>query len=141
MNDLTFAIIKPDAINNKKTGLILDHILKSGFNIVCAKLTKMTLNQAEGFYEIHSERPFFAELTNFMSSGQSMVLVLEKENAVDEWRKTIGSTNPEEAEEGTIRKLYATSIGENAVHGSDSSENAHKEIAFFFSNCEIISNT
>jgi len=140
MTNRTFAIIKPDAVKNNNTGLIFDHILKAGFNILSAKLIKMSLEQAEGFYAIHSERPFFSELTQFMSSGQCMVLALEKENAVSSWRKTIGATNPDEATEGTIRRLYATSIGENAVHGSDSDENAQKEIAFFFPNTELIAN-
>ena len=140
MTNRTFAIIKPDAVKNNNTGLIFDHILKAGFNILSAKLIKMSLEQAEGFYAIHSERPFFSELTQFMSSGQCMVLALEKEDAVSSWRETIGATNPDEATEGTIRRLYATSIGENAVHGSDSDENAQKEIAFFFPNTELIAN-
>lgn len=140
MTNRTFAIIKPDAVKNNNTGLIFDHILKAGFNILSAKLIKMSLEQAEGFYAIHSERPFFSELTQFMSSGQCMVLALEKENAVSSWRETIGATNPDEAAEGTIRRLYATNIGENAVHGSDSDENAQKEIAFFFPNTELIAN-
>ena len=140
MTNRTFAIIKPDAIKKNNTGLIFDHILKTGFNVISAKLIKMTLAQAEGFYAIHSERPFFAELTNFMSSGQCMVLALEKDNAVSAWRETIGETNPNEAQEGTIRRLFASSIGENAVHGSDSDENAQKEIAFFFPETELITN-
>ena len=140
MTNRTFAIIKPDAVKKNNTGLIFDHILKAGFNVLSAKLIKMTLAQAEGFYAIHAERPFFGELTKFMSSGQCMVLALEKDNAVSAWRETIGATNPDEAEEGTIRRLYATSIGENAVHGSDSDENAQKEIAFFFPDTELITN-
>jgi nucleoside-diphosphate kinase len=100
----------------------------------------MTLTQAEGFYAVHRERPFYGELTRFMSSGACMVLALEKDNAVAAWRETIGATNPEEAAEGTIRKDFATSLGENAVHGSDSDENAEKEIAFFFTESELISN-
>jgi nucleoside-diphosphate kinase len=140
MGNTTFAIIKPDAVKNNYTGKIYNHILNSGFDILCAKLIKMTRAQAEGFYGIHKDKPFFKELTTFMSSGKCMVLTLSKENAVSEWRKTIGATNPEEAEEGTIRKLYATSLGENAVHGSDSDENAKIEIAFFFSDMEIIQN-
>ena len=100
----------------------------------------MTQSQAEGFYAVHKERPFFGELTEFMSSGPCMVLALQKENAVEEWRKTIGATNPEEAENGTIRKDFATNIQENAVHGSDSDENAKKEIGFFFSDSELIAN-
>ena len=140
MTNRTFAIIKPDAVKNNNTGLIFDHILKAGFNVLSAKLIKMTLAQAEGFYAIHAERPFFGELTKFMSSGQCMVLALEKNNAVSAWRKTIGATNPNEAAEGTIRRLFASSISENAVHGSDSDENAQKEIAFFFPDTELITN-
>ena len=137
-SNLTFAIIKPDAVKNKYIGLIINHIVESDFEILGAKLLKMTLKQAEGFYEIHKERPFYRELTEFMSSGKCMVLALSKKNAVEEWRKTIGSTNPEDAEEGTIRKIFATSLSENAVHGSDSDENAQKEINFFFSASELI---
>jgi len=137
-NNITFAIIKPDAVRNNSTGLIYDRIIKAGFKIVGAKLKKMTKNEANEFYSIHSDKPFYNELTDFMSSGQSMVLALMKENAVDDWRKTIGATNPEDAEEGTIRKDFATSLSENAVHGSDSNENAIKEISFFFSGTELI---
>ena len=139
MTNKTFAIIKPDAVNNRYTGKIYDRILETGFTILSAKLLKMTLAQAEGFYAVHRERPFYGELTTFMSSGACMVLTLEKENAVAAWRETIGATNPEEATEGTIRKDFATSLGENAVHGSDSDENAEKEIAFFFAESELIS--
>ena len=140
MNKRTFAIIKPDAVRNGDTGKIYDRILKVGFNILSAKLLRMTNTQAEGFYDVHRDRPFFNELTTFMSSGACMVLALEKENAVTEWRKTIGSTNPEDAELGTIRKDFATNVQENAVHGSDSDENAEKEIGFFFSDSELIAN-
>ncbi len=138
MNNRTFAIIKPDAVKNKYTGKIYNHILESGFKIIAAKLMKISKTEAEGFYEIHKEKPFFQELTNFMSSNQSMLLVLEKNDAVNSWRETIGATNPSDADSGTIRKLYATSLGENAVHGSDSDKNAKKEIAFFFSESELI---
>ena len=138
MTNRTFAIIKPDAVKNNYSGKIIDHILKSDFNILTARLTRMTLSQAEGFYGIHKGKPFFRELTIFMSSGPCWVLALEKENAVEEWRKTIGATNPANAADGTIRKLYATSLGENAVHGSDSNENAAIEIGFFFSEAELI---
>ena len=138
MNNITFAIIKPDAVKNDYTGLIYDRILKAGFKIIGAKLKKMTKDEANEFYSIHSDKPFYNELTDFMSSGHSMVLALSKENAVEEWRKTIGATNPEEAVEGTIRKDFATSLSENAVHGSDSDENALKEINFFFSGTELI---
>ena len=140
MSNRTFAIIKPDAMNNGTTGKIYDRILEKNFKILGAKLIRMTLAQAEGFYAVHIGKPFYAELTEFMSSGQSMVLALEKENAVAAWRKTIGSTDPQEAEEGTIRRDFATSIGENAVHGSDSDENAEKEIGFFFTESELIAN-
>tara|TARA_Y100001968_G_scaffold320134_1_gene352685 strand:- start:428 stop:853 length:426 start_codon:yes stop_codon:yes gene_type:complete len=140
MNDLTFAIIKPDAVKNGHTGQIYDRIISAGFKILGAKLIKLTKKQAEGFYNVHSARPFFGELTDFMSSGQCMVLALNKENAVKAWRDTIGSTNPEEADIGTIRKDFATNIQNNAVHGSDSDENAKKEIAFFFTNSELIAN-
>tara|TARA_B100001250_G_C19759436_1_gene771726 strand:+ start:160 stop:585 length:426 start_codon:yes stop_codon:yes gene_type:complete len=140
MTNRTFAIIKPDAVKNRYTGKIYDRILQTGFTILSAKLLKMTLTQAEGFYAVHRERPFYGELTTFMSSGACMVLALEKENAVAAWRETIGATNPEEATEGTIRKDFATNLGENAVHGSDSDENAEKEIAFFFTESELLSN-
>ena len=140
MTNRTFAIIKPDAVKNGHTGKIYDRILQADFNILSAKLLKMTKSQAEGFYAVHKERPFYGELTDFMSSGACMVLALEKENAVFAWRETIGATNPDEAAEGTIRKAFATSLGENAVHGSDSDENAEKEIAFFFTESELISN-
>ena len=140
MNNRTFAIIKPDAVRNGDTGKIYDRIIKVGFTILSAKLRRMTNAQAEDFYDVHRDRPFFNELTTFMSSGACMVLALEKDNAVSEWRKTIGSTNPEDAELGTIRKDFATNVQENAVHGSDSDENAEKEIGFFFSDSELIGN-
>ena len=140
MNNRTFAIIKPDAVRNGNTGKIYDRILKEDFKILCAKLLRMTVGQAEGFYAIHRERPFFNELTEFMSSGACMVLALEKDDAVNQWRKTIGATNPDDADLGTIRKDFATNVQENAVHGSDSNENAEKEIGFFFSQSELIAN-
>ena len=140
MNNRTFAIIKPDAVKNGNTGKIYDRILKADFKILCAKLLRMTVDQAEGFYAIDKERPFFNELTEFMSSGACMVLALEKDDAVNEWRKTIGATNPDDADLGTIRKDFATNVQENAVHGSDSNENAQKEIGFFFSQSELIAN-
>jgi len=139
MGNRTFAIIKPDAVRNGYTGKIYDRIIQAGFTIVSAKLLKMTMDQAEGFYAVHRERPFYSELTSFMTSGPCMVLALEKENAVESWRVTIGTTNPEEAEENTIRKDFATNVQENAVHGSDSDENAQKEIAFFFTDSELTS--
>jgi nucleoside-diphosphate kinase len=140
MNNRTFAMIKPDAVRNGYMGKILDRIIEADFKILGAKLIRMTKAQADGFYAIHRERPFFQELTTFMSSGKAMVLALEKENAVSAWRDTIGATNPAEAVDGTIRKDFATSLGENAVHGADSDENAAIEIGFFFTNSELISN-
>ena len=140
MGDRTFAMIKPDAINNGHSGKILDRIINTKFKILGIKMIRMTKRQAEGFYSIHSEKPFFEDLTSFMSSGKTLVLALEKENAVESWRNTIGATNPEEAEKGTIRKDFASSLSENAVHGADSDKNALIEIRFFFSEGELISN-
>ena len=140
MGNRTFAMIKPDAINNGHSGKILDRIINAKFKILGIKMIRMTKKQAEGFYSIHSEKPFFEDLTSFMSSGKTLVLALEKENAVESWRKTIGATNPEEAEKGTIRKDFASSLSENAVHGADSDKNALIEIGFFFSEAELISN-
>ena len=140
MSNRTFAIIKPDAVKRGNTGKIYDRIISAGFKILGAKLIKMSLLQAQGFYMVHKGKSFYEELTEFMSSGKSMILALEKDNAVTAWRETIGATNPEEAAEGTIRLDFATSIGENAVHGSDSDENAKKEIGFFFTESELITN-
>ena len=140
MKDRTFAIIKPDAVRKGHTGKIYDRILKANFKILGAKLLKMTQVQAESFYGLHKEKSFFNDLIQFMTSGPCMVLALEKENAVEAWRKTIGSTNPNDAREGTIRKDFALNVQENAVHGSDSNENAEKEIAFFFLDSELLSN-
>jgi len=140
LNNKTFAIIKPDAVKNGHSGKIIDRVINSNFKILGLKLMRMTKPQAEGFYEVHSEKPFYAELTEFMSSGKCIVMALQKEDAVNEWRKLIGATNPAEAEDGTIRKDFASSLGENAVHGADSNENASREIGFFFSGTEIISN-
>ena len=120
----TFTMIKPDAVENGHTGAILEKINTAGFRIVAMKKTQMTKNDAETFYAIHSERPFFDELVTFMTRGPIVAAILEKENAVEDFRTLIGATNPLEAAEGTIRKLYATSMGENAVHGSDSDDNA-----------------
>ena len=136
MGNRTFAIIKPDAVRNGHTGKIYDRMIQAGFTIVSAKLLKMTMGQAEGFYAVHRERPFYNKLTSFMTSGPCMVLALEKENAVESWRVTIGTTNPEEAAENTIRKDFATNVQENAVHGSDSDENAVIESDFHFNGSE-----
>ena len=140
MKNRTFAIIKPDAIQNNDTGKIYDRILNANFKVIGAKLLQMTNEQAQGFYSIHRERPFFNDLVNFMTSSPCMVLALEKDNAVAEWRKTIGATDPQKAEKNTIRGDFATNVQENAVHGSDSDENAEKEIAFFFLDSELLSN-
>jgi nucleoside-diphosphate kinase len=136
MSNRTFTMIKPDAVRNGHIGNILQMINKAGFKIVAMKYTFISRQQAETFYEIHKERPFYGELTEFMSSGPIVAAILEKNNAVEDFRKLIGATNPAQAEEGTIRKLYAASVGENAVHGSDSDDNAKIEGDFFFSGLE-----
>src|ERR1044071_1306368 len=136
MSNKTFTMIKPDATSKGSTGGILDMILKAGFTIKAMKWTRLTAAQAGMFYEVHKERPFYGELVEFMSSGPIVAAILEKENAVADFRKLIGATNPAQADEGTIRKLYAASVGENAVHGSDSDENAAIEGNFFFSKLE-----
>ena len=138
MNNLTFGIIKPDAVRAGNAGKIIDRILSSGFTIRGMKLVHQTRKQAEGFYHIHAGKGFFDELTEFMSSGPCVVLALEKDNAVPAWRELMGATNPKEAAEGTLRKDFAASIGENAVHGSDSDENAQIEIGYFFSKLELV---
>lgn len=135
----TFIIIKPDAVKNGYVGAILNKINVSGFKIVSMKMTQFSKRDAELFYSIHKDRPFFNDLVVFMSSGPIVAAVLEKENAVGDFRTLLGSTNPEEAAEGTIRKLYANSVGENAVHGSDSDENSVIETQFHFSEREIFS--
>lgn len=126
-------MIKPDAVSNGYIGAILNKISEAGFRIAALRMTQLTQADAEAFYAVHNERPFFGELVSFITSGPIVAAVLEKENAVTDFRTLIGATNPSEAAEGTIRKLYATSMGENAVHGSDSDENAALEIAFHFS--------
>src|ERR1700761_4598679 len=136
MSNKTFTMIKPDAVANGHIGAILDQIIKGGFKISAMKYTYLSEATAGKFYEVHKARPFYGELVEFMSSGPIVAAILEKDNAVEDFRKLIGATNPAQAEEGTIRKKYATSIGENAVHGSDSDENAAIEGAFFFSKLE-----
>jgi len=136
MSNRTFTMIKPDATSKGHTGGIIDMIIKAGFTIKAMKWTKLSKEQAGLFYDIHRERPFFGELVDFMSSGPIVAAILEKDNAVADFRKLIGATNPAQADEGTIRKLYAASVGENAVHGSDSDENAVIESDFFFSKLE-----
>lgn len=136
----TLAIIKPDAVENGHSGKILDRILEEGFRVRAMKLVRLTQAEAEGFYAVHEGKPFFGELTEFMSSGACIPLVLEKDNAVAAWREVIGATNPANADEGTIRKQFAESMGRNAVHGSDSVENGKLEANYFFAEHEIVAN-
>ncbi len=136
MANTTLMMIKPDAVENGHIGNILEKVTSAGFSIKALKLTQLTVNDAESFYEVHKERPFFGELVTFMTRGPIVAAVLEKENAVSDFRTLIGSTNPADAAEGTLRKLYATSMGENAVHGSDSDENAALEASFHFAQRE-----
>ena len=139
MNNITFTMIKPDAVENGHIGAILEKINSAGFKIIAMKYTKLSLEKAQKFYEIHKDRPFFNELVTFMSRGPIVAAILEKDNAVEDFRELIGSTNPADAKKGTIRNLYATSMGENAVHGSDSNENAKIEGTFHFIDSEILS--
>jgi nucleoside-diphosphate kinase len=138
MSNLTFGIVKPDAVRAGKTGAIIQRILDDGFKIRGMKLIHMTRQQAEGFYAVHRERPFFSGLTEFMSSGPCVVMALQKETAVKSWRDLMGATDPAKADAGTLRKEFGGSVGENAVHGSDSDENAAIEIAYFFSRLELV---
>jgi len=138
ITNLTFGIVKPDAVKAGHTGSIIQRILDSGFKIRGLKLIHMTRAQAEGFYAVHRERPFFNGLTEFMSSGPCVVMALEKETAVKAWRDLMGATDPAKADAGTLRKEFGGSVGENAVHGSDSDENAAIEISYFFSRLELI---
>jgi nucleoside-diphosphate kinase len=138
MSQRTFSIIKPDAMRKGQAGAILADIEKAGFRIVAIKKMSISKPQAEGFYYVHKERPFFDSLTTFMSSGPIVALVLEKDNAIGDLRKLMGATNPANAEEGTIRKKYAGSIEENAIHGSDAAETAQFEIGYFFAGHELI---
>lgn len=132
----TFTMIKPDAVAAGHIGAILAQINKAGFRIVAMKLTKLSVEKAGEFYAVHSERPFYGELVDFMSSGPIVAAILEKDNAVEDFRKLVGATDPSKAEAGTIRALYAKNVGENAVHGSDSDENAAIEGAFHFAGVE-----
>ncbi|GMN09358.1 nucleoside-diphosphate kinase [Croceitalea sp. MTPC9] len=133
----TFTMIKPDAVENGHIGAILEKITAAGFKIAAMKYTQLSVRDAQAFYAVHSERPFFGELVEFMTRGPIVAAILEKDNAVEDFRALIGATNPADAAEGTIRKLFATSIGENAVHGSDSDENAAIEGAFHFAGREV----
>lgn len=136
--NLTFGIIKPDAVRAGHTGNIIQRISDAGFKLRGLKALHLSLKQAEGFYAVHRERPFFSGLTEFMSSAPCVVMALEKEGAVKAWRDLMGATDPAKADEGTLRKDFGGSVGENAVHGSDSDENAKIEIAYFFSQIELI---
>ena len=138
MTNRTFTMIKPDAMGKGHAGAILDQIIKAGFRIVAMKLTRLTEETAGEFYAVHKARPFYGELVGFMSSGPIVAAILEKENAVADFRKLIGATDPAKADEGTIRKNFASSVGENAIHGSDSDENAAIEGSFFFSGLEMV---
>ncbi|MBP6090483.1 MAG: nucleoside-diphosphate kinase [Crocinitomicaceae bacterium] len=134
----TFTMLKPDALENGHTGKIIDMIIQAGFQIKAMKLTQLTTEQAQKFYEVHAERPFYGELVEYMTSGPIVAAILEKDNAVADFRALIGATDPADAAEGTIRKYYAESKGRNAVHGSDSDENAAIEGEFHFSASEIV---
>lgn len=134
----TFAIIKPDAVAAGNSGKIIDRIEREGFKIVAMKKIWMTKKMAEGFYAVHKDKPFFNDLTTFMSSGPSIVMILEKENAIADWRKLMGATNPANAEEGTLRKEFGKNIDNNAVHGSDAPETAAQETRYFFADIEIV---
>ena len=134
----TFTMLKPDSLEKGNTGAILEKINASGFKIVAMKQTQMSRRDAETFYAIHKERPFFADLVEYMTRGPIVAAILEKENAVEDFRTLIGATNPDEAAEGTIRKRFAKSLGENAVHGSDSQASAEREINYFFEASEVM---
>lgn len=138
MSNKTLAIIKPDATGKNVIGEIVAKITQAGFKVRAMKLTKINDAIAGSFYEVHKDKPFYGELKSYMTSGPIVPLALEKENAVEDFRKLIGATDPKKADEGTIRALYGTGIEANAIHGSDSDENAEKEIAFFFSKSEIV---
>jgi nucleoside-diphosphate kinase len=138
MSNRTFTMVKPDAFANGHSGAILDIILKSGFKLIALKMTHLSAGKAGEFYIVHKARPFYGELVEFMSRGPIIAAILEKENAVADFRKLIGATDPAKADKGTIRELFAASLGENAIHGSDSDENAKIEGDFFFSNLEKI---
>jgi nucleoside-diphosphate kinase len=134
----TFAIVKPDAVANGQTGEILSMIEKAGFRIVAMRKTQLTDKQGQAFYDVHKARPFFGGLVKFMTEGPVVVMVLEKENAIEDWRKLMGATNPDNAAEGTIRKRFAADIERNCVHGSDARETAAVEIPFFFAASELL---
>ena len=132
MSERTFTIIKPDSVENGNAGRIISHLEAAGFTILAARMTQLSQSQAQAFYAVHNERPFYNDLVAYMTSGPVWVMALERDQAVPTLRKEMGATNPADADQGTIRKLYGESIERNAIHGSDSSENAAIEIAFFF---------
>lgn len=140
MSNKTLAILKPDCVNKNLIGKVITQIQNAGFKVIGLKMTRLTNESASGFYEIHKDKPFFKELIEYMTSGPCVPIALAKENAVEDFRKLIGATNPEKAEAGTIRKLYAESIQRNIIHGSDSDENALKEISHFFTRKELLEN-
>ena len=134
----TFAIIKPDAVAARHAGEILAAIEKAGFRILALRMTRLTEEQAKGFYAVHAEKPFFAGLVKFMTEGPIVVMALERDDAIRKWRETMGATNPANAAEGTLRKRFATSIERNCVHGSDAPETAETELRFFFSTADLL---
>jgi nucleoside-diphosphate kinase len=136
----TLTILKPDCVRKNLIGEVTRRIQEAGFRIVAMKMTRLTEDTAGGFYAVHKERPFFDELVAFMSSGPCVPMILEKENAIEDFREFIGATDPSEAEEGTIRADFADNVGENIIHGSDSVENGKKEAAYFFSEAEVVAN-
>lgn len=136
----TLTILKPDCVRKELTGEVTRRIQEAGFNIVAMKMTRLTQDTAGGFYAVHKERPFYDELCEFMSSGPCVSMILEKENAIEDFREFIGATDPNEAKEGTIRADFADSVGENIIHGSDSVENGKKEANFFFSEQQVVAN-
>jgi nucleoside-diphosphate kinase len=133
----TLCIIKPDAVAKRKSGAILQHVLEEGFQVLAMRQAQLSLREAQGFYAVHCERPFFKDLCEFMTSGPVVLVALARDNAVAHWRKVIGATDPAKADAGTIRKLYGASLGENAVHGSDSVENGRIECAYFFAGADL----
>lgn len=136
----TLTILKPDCVRKNLIGEVTHRIQEAGFRIVAMKMTRLTKDTAGGFYAVHKERPFFDELIEFMSSGPCVPMILEKENAIEDFREFIGATDPDEAEEGTIRADFADNVGENIIHGSDSVENGQKEASYFFTESEVVAN-
>jgi len=134
----TLCIVKPDAVEKRRTGAILQLIEDGGFQLLALKMLHLTRRQAEGFYEVHRQRPFFGELVQFMTRSPVVIAVVERDNAVVSWRDMMGATDPAKAAQGTIRKLFGSNVGENATHGSDSLENAQREIAYFFPGTEVL---